>query len=77
MFDESKKILAEELQVNEDLITMDAELANDLGVNSIELADLVMTCEDKFNIEINEDDIGKFITVGDIVNYMEALKDEK
>lgn len=56
---------------------MDAELANDLGVNSIELADLVMTCEDKFNIEINEDDIGKFITVGDIVNYMEALKDEK
>ncbi|MFY9382102.1 MAG: acyl carrier protein [Eubacteriales bacterium] len=77
MFDEIKKILAEELQVNEDLITMDAELANDLGVNSIELADLVMTCEDKFNIEINEDDIGKFITVGDIVNYMEALKDEK
>jgi len=77
MFDEVKKILVEELQVKEDLITMDAELANDLGVNSIELADLVMTCEDKFGIEINEEDIGKFITVGDIVNYMEALKSEK
>lgn len=51
---------------------MDAELANDLGINSIELADLVMLCEDRFGIEINDDDIRGFTTVGDVVNYLES-----
>ena len=51
---------------------MDAELVNDLGINSLELADLVLLCEDKFDVSISDDDIHKFITVGDVVNYMEA-----
>ena len=49
------------------------ELAKDLNINSIELADLILLCEDKFGIEINEDDTNKFITVGDVVNYLESL----
>ena len=73
MFEKVKQILIDELQVEENLITLDAELANDLGINSIELADLVMICEDKFGIEINDDDIRKFTTVGDVVNYLETL----
>ena len=72
MFEKVKQILMDELQVEEHLITLDAELANDLGINSIELADLVMLCEDKFEIEIEDDDIHKFITVGDVVTYLEA-----
>ena len=60
-------------QFNPDEITMDAELSKDLGINSIELADLLMLCEDKFNIEISEEDSNKFITVGDVVNYLETL----
>ena len=52
---------------------MEAELANDLGINSIELADLVMLCEDKFEIEFDDDDIRKFTTVGDVVAYLESL----
>ena len=74
MFEKLKEILVEELQIEADLITLDAELTNDLGINSIELADLVMLCEDKFNIEINDDNIGNFVTVGDVVEYLETLQ---
>jgi len=73
MFEKVKQILVDELQVEENLITLDAELANDLGINSIELADLVMICEDKFDIEINDENIGQFVTIRDVVNYLETL----
>ena len=72
MFEKLKKILVEELSLNPDDITMSAELANDLGINSLELADLVLLCEDEFGFEFSEDDIHKFITVGDVVEYLEA-----
>ena len=74
MFETLKSILVEEYQVDPDEITLDSDLRNDLGINSIELADLVMQCEDKFDIEFNDDDIQKFVTVGDVVNYLEANK---
>lgn len=73
MYDKFADLLVEELQINRDDITMDAELSNDLGINSIELADLVMICEEKFGITIQDDDIRKFTTVGDVVAYLEAL----
>lgn len=70
MFEKVKEILVEDLQVAEKDINMDAELISDLGINSLELADLILMCEEKFNIEIKDDDIHKFITVGDVVNYL-------
>lgn len=70
MFEKFKEILIEELSVNEEDIKLDAELVNDLGINSLELADLVLLCEDKFDVTISDDDIQKFITVGDVVAYM-------
>ncbi len=73
MFEKIKEILIEEMQVDAENITLEAELVNDLGVNSLELADLILLCEEKFDIEINDEDIHKFITVGDVVNYLEAL----
>jgi len=73
MFEKVKNILMEEMQVSEELITPEAELVNDLGVNSLELADLILLCEEKFDIEINDDDIHKFITVGDVVNYLTQM----
>ncbi len=73
MYNQLKQILIEELQVDEKLITPDAELINDLNVNSIELADLVMICEEKFDIVIEEDQLAKFVTISDIVNYLESL----
>lgn len=76
MFDKLKEILIDELQVEEELITPEAELVNDLGINSIELADLVMLCEDKFGVEIGDSEIGKFVTVGDVVTYLEKLENK-
>ena len=73
MFEKLKELLVEELQIDADDITLDAELSGDLGINSIELADLVMLCEDKFDIEIEDTDINKFVTIRDVVNYLETL----
>lgn len=74
MYDKFVELLVEELQIDRADITMDAELSNDLGINSIELADLVMICEEKFDINIDDDDIRKFTTVGDVVAYLETLE---
>lgn len=71
MFEKIKNILIEEMQVSPDAITEDAELVNDLGINSIDLAELSMICEEKFDIEIEDEDMHKFITVGDVVDYLE------
>ena len=73
MYEKFVELLVEELQIDSDDISMDAELSNDLGINSIELADLVMLCEEKFGIEIGDDDIRKFVTVADICEYLEAI----
>ncbi|MBE6553256.1 MAG: acyl carrier protein [Ruminococcaceae bacterium] len=76
MFETLKNILVEELQLDPEEIKPESELANDLGINSIELADLVMLCEDKFDIEIEDDDIHKFITINDVVKYLEAQQNK-
>lgn len=73
MFDKVKELLVEELSVNADDVTMEAELENDLGINSLELADLVFLCEERFSIEIDDDEIKDLVTVGDVVKYMEKL----
>ena len=71
MFEQIKNLLVEELRVNPDDITPEAELANDLGINSLELADLILLCEEKFGITIDDDDLHTFITIGDVVKYLE------
>ena len=73
MFEKVVDLLVEELQLNRDDISRDCELAGDLGINSIELADLVMICEERFGIEINDDESKNFVTVGDVVDYLESL----
>ncbi|MBE6662280.1 MAG: acyl carrier protein [Ruminococcaceae bacterium] len=73
MFEKLKQLLVDELSIDENDITLEAELSGDLGINSIELADLVMLCEDKFGIEFNDEEIHKLVTVGDVVNYLESL----
>lgn len=72
MFEDIKQFLVEECRVNADDVTMDAKLAGDLGVNSLELADLVYLCEEKFNIEIDDEELHNFSTVGDVVRYLES-----
>jgi len=71
VFEKIKEILITNLQVNEADITPEAELVNDLGINSLELADLILVCEDEFGIEVDDKAIGTFISVGDVVKYLE------
>ena len=73
MFEKLKELLVDELQIDEADITLDAELSADLGIKSIELADLVLLCEEKFDIEIDDENLHKLVTVGDVVTYLESL----
>lgn len=71
MYSKLKDILVEEMDINEELIKPEAELMNDLGFNSLELADLVVLCEDKFNVVFDESALSGLLTVGDVVKYLE------
>ncbi len=73
MFEKLKQLLVDELNINPEDVTLDSELSTDLGINSLELADVVMMCEDKFNITIDDEDLHTFITVGDVVAYLERV----
>lgn len=72
MYEQFKEILIDELQIAEDKITPEAELLNDLGVNSIDLAELILRCEETFNVTIEDEDLHSFSTVGDIVKFLES-----
>ena len=76
MFDTVKQMLVDELSVNPDEVTESAELINDLGINSLELADLILLCEEKFDLEISEDDVRGFVTVSDVVAYLTEKTDK-
>ena len=74
MFENLKQFIVEEFKVNPDDVTPEAELVGDLGINSLELADLVYLCEEKFNVSIDDEDLHNFNTVGDVVRYIEAAQ---
>ena len=70
-FDKVKAILIDQLDVDEDKVTMDASIFDDLGADSLDVVDLVMSLEEAFDIEIPDDQVENIKTVGDIVNYVE------
>ncbi len=76
MYETLKSMLVTELSVNEADIRPEAELVNDLGINSLELADLVLLCEERFGIEISDDDVREFLTVGDVAEYLDKMAGE-
>lgn len=70
MFEELKKILTDELEVDPALVTPEAEFVNDLKLNSLEIADFIVMCEEKFGSEIEEEDIHSILTVQDLCDYI-------
>lgn len=72
MLEKLKAILVEEMDIEASAIVSEAELMNDLGFNSLELADLVVLCEERFGIIFDESDLPALLTVGDVVAYLEA-----
>ena len=74
MFENVKQFLVDDLRKKPEDVTMEAELVGDLGINSLELADLVYACEEKFDVVIDDEDLHNFTTVGDVVRYLESAK---
>lgn len=72
MLSKVKELLVEEMDIKPELIVPEAELMNDLGFNSLELADLVVLCEERFNIIFDESVLPTLVTVGDVVSYLES-----
>lgn len=69
-----KAILSEQFDVEEDDITADSNLADDLGADSLDVVDLLMSIEDEFEVEIPDTEVENLKTVGGLVQYIEDHK---
>ena len=69
---EVRDILVLHLGTDETMITPSVRLVEDLGVDSVDLFEVVVACEEKFNIDIPNDAVMEFVTVGDAVKYIKA-----
>lgn len=74
MFEEMKELIAEGLNIDESRITEDASFKEDLGADSLDLFELVMSLEDKYDVEIPSEELKKLLTVGDVIKYIEEHK---
>ena len=72
VFEKVKEITAEQLDIDESLITMDASFINDLEADSLTLVQLMMALEEEFDVEIPDEEADEISTVGDAVNYINA-----
>lgn len=68
--DRVKKIIAEQLGVEEDEVVSEASFVNDLGADSLDTVELVMALEEEFDIEIPDEDAEKILTVGRAIEYI-------
>ncbi len=66
-----KSIVADQLDVEEEKVTAEASITEDLGADSLDVVDLVMSIEEEFDIEIPDEAVEDIKTVGDIVKYIE------
>lgn len=66
-----KAILSEQFDVEEDTITAETSIADDLGADSLDVVDLLMSIEDEFEIEVPDDEVENIKTVGELVKYIE------
>ena len=72
IFDEVKEILADQLDINIDDIEITSSLTDDLGADSLDAIDIVMSVEDQYSIEVPDEVIKSIKTVEDIVSFIEA-----
>ncbi|MGL4593179.1 MAG: acyl carrier protein [Thermoguttaceae bacterium] len=70
-------IIAEQLGQDASGITAETDIANDLGADSLDLAELMIAFEDEFSIDIDESEAQNIVTVGDVVKHIQAAVDTK
>lgn len=73
-FETIRKILSDYLEIDENEITLESDLVDDLGASSIDLVDLAMSVEDEFDIELPDELIETVQTVSDIVEFIDRNK---
>ena len=74
VFDKIIEILADQVDANADEMTMDTRIAEDLGADSLDVVEMLMSVEDEFGIEIPDDAIEDLKTIGNVVEYIEKNK---
>ena len=74
MFEKVKSVLAQQFELDPESITMDTNLIDDLGADSLDVVELIMSLEDEFGIAISDNDAAQLSTVGRIVDYLEKLQ---
>ncbi len=70
VFEHIQQILMDQLDLDRDDITMESDIVEDLEADSLDVVDLVMTIEDEYDLEVPDDQIENFRTVGDVVGYI-------
>ena len=77
IFERMQKIIAEQFTVDPDEITMETVFTDDLGADSVDLVELVMSMEEEFDIgEVREEELATLSTVGDCVNFLTSKLDD-
>jgi acyl carrier protein len=71
VFEKVRKILSDQLEIDEDSITMDSDLVEDLKADSLAIVELIMDLEQEFDLDIPDDELPKVGTVKDVVTYIE------
>lgn len=74
VFDDVKAVIVEQLSVNESEVKLESRFVDDLGADSLDVVELVMALEEKFEIEIPDEEAEKISTVKDVVDYIEKKK---
>ena len=70
MLEKMKEIIADQLGVSEDEVTLEAYFKEDLDADSLDLFELVMALEEEYDVESPSDDLAELNTVGDVINYL-------
>ena len=73
MYEEVKTILARQLRIAPERVTLEAQIKKDLGADSVDILQLLMRLEDDYGIVIPDQELTKFETVSDIVNFLDSL----
>ena len=71
MFEQVRNLLAHQFEVDENTITMDTNIADDLGADSLDVVELVMSIEDAYGITIEDEKAAELTTVRQVVDYLE------
>ncbi len=72
-FDDVKAVVVEQLSVEADSVKMESKIIEDLGADSLDVVELIMALEEKFDIEIPDTDAEKLIKIEDVVKYIDNL----